>query len=656
MKTKISLVLTLVITALLVISTFGAVLISADPEEESLEVVKEVWDEDAQEWVDEIDADLYQEVAFRITITYHNVTQPQYAHYAENIVVNDTLPDCLEYVTGSAEPFEPDISGDLLTWDLGTTKLYDDESYVITFNATAEEYGENINEVEAEADERCTGLTIYGSDTATVNVIEPNIEIDVEKKVWDYNSWDEETQVYSGETVSFRLIVENTGESTLTDLYVNDTLPDGFAYETGSATVDGVPTEPTQNGNVLTWSFPGDFEPEDEIIILFDATAYGDPCSYHTNWVDVIADGPCGSGSAEDSDSANVRINGMCLEKLVQDLDTGEWVDEIYAGIGDTVRFKITLCYYGGYILYNIKVTDVLPECLEYADNAVPEEPEISEDGMILWWNLSSDYNLENGECVTIEFDAMAVCSECEVLVNFVEVIADECSGDTFYEEDTATVHVECPLTVDAGGPYSGDIDEEIELEAAASGGNPPYDYYWDLDEDGVYEEEGKVVTNSWDEEGVYTVWVKVIDDEGTEKTDYATVTVGVINNPPRTPTISGPNTGVPGVEYDFTVATVDPEGDQVYYYVDWGDGTNSGWLGPYDSGDPQIVSYTWALMGNFVIKVKAKDTHGDESGWEILSITMPRNRQVNRPIFNFLEKYQDFFPILKLLLQRLGL
>jgi len=155
MKRKSRLVTTLVISALLVVSTLGVFTFNAVATTESLEVVKEVFD--GEDWADEIDAEIGDTVQFRITITYHNITDPDHSHYAESINVTDTLPNCLEYIPGTAEPDEPDVTDNVLTWDLGVTILYDGDSYVITFNATVTDYGENVNEVYAQAHEHCTG-------------------------------------------------------------------------------------------------------------------------------------------------------------------------------------------------------------------------------------------------------------------------------------------------------------------------------------------------------------------------------------------------------------------------------------------------------------------------------------------------------------------
>ena len=50
----------------------------------------------------------------------------------------------------------------------------------------------------------------------------------------------------------------------------------------------------------------------------------------------------------------------------------------------------------------NIKVKDVLPVCLQWADNANPVQTAVS--GKNVYWNLST--TLTNGQSTSIEFDA----------------------------------------------------------------------------------------------------------------------------------------------------------------------------------------------------------------------------------------------------------
>jgi parallel beta-helix repeat protein len=115
----------------------------------------------------------------------------------------------------------------------------------------------------------------------------------------------------------------------------------------------------------------------------------------------------------------------------------------------------------------------------------------------------------------------------------------------------------------------------------------------------------------------------------------------GWITNPPDKPTIDGPTTGNPGVEYTYYANTTDTDGDQVYYKWDWGDNSYSDWLGPYESGVSAPASHSWS-QGNYEIKVKAKDTRGFESDWsDSFTITMPKDKvKINSLLLRFFEEF----------------
>jgi hypothetical protein len=94
-------------------------------------------------------------------------------------------------------------------------------------------------------------------------------------------------------------------------------------------------------------------------------------------------------------------------------------------------------------------------------------------------------------------------------------------------------------------------------------------------------------------------------------------------NQPPNAPTIDGPTTGTVGEEYSYTFVTTDPDGEYVNYWVDWGDGNNTGWIGPYSSNEEVNLSYTWSENGAYEIKTKAKDIFHDESELSTLLVAM---------------------------------
>ncbi len=85
---------------------------------------------------------------------------------------------------------------------------------------------------------------------------------------------------------------------------------------------------------------------------------------------------------------------------------------------------------------------------------------------------------------------------------------------------------------------------------------------------------------------------------------------------------------------------------ESISYYIDWGDSTNSGWIGPNQSGAQVVVSHTWTKRGTYTIKVKAKDLQNAESGWGTLNIKMPKSHTQNSLLFmHFFEKFFERFP-----------
>ncbi|PKK81145.1 MAG: hypothetical protein CVT47_03955, partial [Thermoplasmata archaeon HGW-Thermoplasmata-2] len=102
----------------------------------------------------------------------------------------------------------------------------------------------------------------------------------------------------------------------------------------------------------------------------------------------------------------------------------------------------------------------------------------------------------------------------------------------------------------------------------------------------------------------------------------------GIADLPPATPSQPfGPTSGYVGMSYTYSTSTMDPEGGNVYYWFDWGDGANSGWVGPYSSGSTGYASHAWSSSGTYYVKAKAKDVGGHESGWSSsLTVTIIAN------------------------------
>jgi subtilisin family serine protease len=118
---------------------------------------------------------------------------------------------------------------------------------------------------------------------------------------------------------------------------------------------------------------------------------------------------------------------------------------------------------------------------------------------------------------------------------------------------------------------------------------------------------------------------------------------------PPNTPTINGETNGAIETSYDYTIQTIDPEGHDVRYFIDWGDSTTTS-TGLNESGKQIIVQHMWADEGTYSIKVKAFDKYGSESDWATLEVNMPKIKSINN--FNlWISRLIERFPILELLL-----
>ena len=104
-------------------------------------------------------------------------------------------------------------------------------------------------------------------------------------------------------------------------------------------------------------------------------------------------------------------------------------------------------------------------------------------------------------------------------------------------------------------------------------------------------------------------------------------------NSPPDKPDINAPSSSRVREEQNYTFIVNDANDDEVYLWVDWGDGTNTSWIGPYNSGEEIILQHTWNLRGSYIISAKAKDMHDVEGEWQSLEVRMPKQNQINNNI-----------------------
>ena len=80
--------------------------------------------------------------------------------------------------------------------------------------------------------------------------------------------------------------------------------------------------------------------------------------------------------------------------------------------------------------------------------------------------------------------------------------------------------------------------------------------------------------------------------------------------------------------EYFYKSQATDPENDKLYYWFDWSDGSNSSWIGPFNSGVEVESSHVWNVNGSYEVRVRVKNEKGLLSPWsDPLVVSIPKNK-----------------------------
>jgi hypothetical protein len=208
------------------------------------------------------------------------------------------------------------------------------------------------------------------------------------------------------------------------------------------------------------------------------------------------------------------------------------------------------------------------------------------------------------------------------------------------------------------------------------------------LDGDGeaIYDNQGNPVYNTYKESSfkgsasVETITFKLTDNDNTEIegthfeykanydsyrgigfegfTDYMMYTNNIpeitiidmyalSNNQPSIPDASGNFIGRINQNYELSLLSTDPDGDSVYYYIDWDDGINE-WIGPYSSGQQIVTTHQYSSIGSYNIRVRAMDVHSYETDMVFVPVFIPKHYFQLPLLYRVLELFPNSFPLIR--------
>jgi hypothetical protein len=150
---------------------------------------------------------------------------------------------------------------------------------------------------------------------------------------------------------------------------------------------------------------------------------------------------------------------------------------------------------------------------------------------------------------------------------------------------------------------------------------------------------------------GTRYTWKVIAENE--QGLQHQSANVRFTTRLPYPPTIEGPGNVRYKREGVYTASTTDNQGQQYYWFFDWGDGTNTGWLGPYQPDTQVGASHIWNEKGDYTIKVRYTED-GLMSDWGRLEVRMPTNSYQNTPLGLIYVRLIDRFPMLSNIIENM--
>lgn len=374
-----------------------------------------------------VNAKQNEKVGYKIVVTNTGTT------VAQNVTVTDNSVSGITVDSGSTTVGNSDDS--LLANDLwqgaipGTVNvgnLQPGESRVIKYTGRV-----NVN--SGSLVNTATAVATNASqvqDTATVIVTNNpgNPNLSIQKWVKNNNNntaYADSVDAKTNEWVNFKITITNTGNSNLTSARITDAIPAGLEFE-NSVVSDGTVSF---NNNTLTVSYGSAIPAGQSKTVEFAAQVKASTASTICN----IAVGT-GNNVTQVQDNACVRVitnphpsnHKISIKKWVKNNSTSTSYSDssVEARTGERVNFKVTVTNTGDTTLSNVRMTDRIPDGLQF-DDSVTGDGTRSINGSTFTVDFG---NISEGQSKTVEFSAKVLATGSTTICNLAKANANNVS------------------------------------------------------------------------------------------------------------------------------------------------------------------------------------------------------------------------------------
>ncbi len=536
----------------------------------TLDFVKQVWT--GEYWDSETTVEENGTIRFKITLTYHKHPENPHSDWTlKDIHITDYLPEDMVFAGNASFSngayTNTIVDGNELRWNYPGCcfTLYDNESMSIEFDTILEYeyseglYYENIATVNAS---ECTQHEHSAISNVTVYIEDPK-QVDFEKLVWDpeLKGWvDELPKVRKDENIRFQLTVTYYGSGIIKCMKVEDFLPETCLEYIGNE----------------EFTYPNEEFFEDPEI-----TVSGDKKYVEWNWGNVLF-------YLNHDESVIIEFDAKVINYCKCNVTN-------YAYVYLSSCSDCPIIEAEDYVTIGCFPPDSSFEKKVQEGNYWVDETAVCVDDLIKFrfaLTYFGNYNLSNIRIV----DELPCCLEYKNNAKIGWYVGESIQWTPFdgdISEDGKTIWFN--LTGNLGdGTTLYLIFDALVIGATGCGCN-----------------------------GINTATVTAFEYEENnfELTDTAKITSSN-NNRPCPPYIYGDETGRVDEVLTFYIKALDYDGDDVSYFIDWGDeyddeeSSYQDWIGPFESGEEIQVTHSWYYEGTYKVKVKAKDTHNAESIW----------------------------------------